>query len=83
MQPTRIKQMQLSWRMIVAILAGVLASTGCSPAAKSIRCTNDATCREQDPELQYCASAYCVQCVSNVSCDKGKICNGGVCTNRQ
>jgi hypothetical protein len=64
---------------LIALCLLLLATAHCAPDPKSVPCTDDAECQQRDPKLVYCANSYCVECVTELTCDEGEICAAGVC----
>jgi hypothetical protein len=77
--------MQTPWRAIETLLRLgslvlcllALASTQCAPDPRSVACTSDVDCKEQDPKLNYCVDSYCVECVSNYTAAKASAATAG------
>ena len=52
---------------------------GCGPEPKSQACRVDHDCKASIGEAAYCLRSHCVECVSNASCGRDRLCVDGRC----
>jgi hypothetical protein len=64
---------------LASLLAFAVLCTRCAPAAESVRCRNDASCRQLGGNFHYCHMSHCVECVTHAACGRNRSCVAGAC----
>lgn len=68
---------------IASLLVVAVLCSHCAPAPETVRCRNDAVCRDLGGDFHYCYMSHCVECVTHAACGRDRSCIAGVCRTKE
>ncbi len=68
---------------IASVLVALALCSNCTPGAETVRCRNDAVCRDLGGNFHYCYMSHCVECVTHAACGRNHSCIAGACEANQ